>query len=241
MTETEGAWKPVQKVRAFEQVLAQIEQQILSGQLRSGDRLPGERQLSEMLGVSRPSVREAFRVLEALEILRARTGNSEGSGSVVEGQPRAAVASVLRLHIALANFSMDDVTETRILLESWAAQQAADRQNNEALEALPPILQAMQEENISPERFNELDTDFHVGLAAASENALLSFLMMSLREAIKHKMALKFEELSDWPKTLKALRREHYAVLEAIKQGEGATAAKLIEEHIRDFYFHGSE
>lgn len=237
MTETEGSWKPVQKVRAFEQVLQQIEQQILSGQLRSGDRLPGERQLSDLLGVSRPSVREALRVLEALEILRARTGNSEGSGSVVTGQPRAAVASVLRLHIALANFSMDDVTEARILLESWAARQAAIRQDNEALNALEPIVRAMHEDRISPERFNELDTDFHVGVAAASGNSLVSFLMLSLREAIKHKMAVKFQELSDWGKTLDALRLEHHAVHDAIQKGEGALAARLIEKHIRDFYF----
>ncbi len=79
MTE-QSTWQPIPKVRAHEQVLAQIERHILERRLKAGDRLPGERALAQLLGVSRPSLREALRVLEFTGIITTGVGSGPESG-----------------------------------------------------------------------------------------------------------------------------------------------------------------
>src|SRR5471030_201952 len=80
-------WAPVSRVRTYELVLQRIEAQIVSGALRAGQRLPPERELAELLGVSRPAVREALRVLEAQGVVRSQVGQGPGSGTTIERVP----------------------------------------------------------------------------------------------------------------------------------------------------------
>ena len=89
-------WEPVRKVRTYEQVMAQIEKRITDGHLGPGDRLPSEREFSQLLGVSRPSLREALRVLQALGIVEVRTGGGPEGGSVFVGHPGSGFADLLR-------------------------------------------------------------------------------------------------------------------------------------------------
>ena len=98
-------------------MLAAVDDQIVRGNLRSGDRLPGERALAELLGVSRPSVREALRVLERMGVVVAGVGSGNAAGSVIAGQPSEALSQLIRLHLTLANFSLDDVVRARSTLE----------------------------------------------------------------------------------------------------------------------------
>src|SRR5258708_273861 len=115
----EADWEPVRRVRAPEQGLAQIEQKILDGRPRPGQKLPSERELVTVLGVSRTSIREALRALEAMGVIEARTGSGRDAGSVIAGQSTAAITNLLRLHIALAQISLADLVETRVQLERY--------------------------------------------------------------------------------------------------------------------------
>lgn len=232
-----AGWRPVQKVRAHELVLKQIEQQILDGQLGRGDRLPSERQLSELLGVSRSSVREALRVLEALEIAIARTGTGEGSGSTLAGQPTEALGTILRLHVALSNLSIDEVVEGRVMMEAWTAKIAAQRATRQQLERLKEILDAMERKDLAHVEFNALDTQFHVQIAEACGNRLVSHLMQSIRDAVQQHMVSAFSSLGpEWRKVVDGLREEHRAILSAIEQGDGDEAADHVVHHISAFY-----
>ena len=89
-----------------------------------GGRLPAERSLAEQLGVSRTSVREAIRILEAMGVVRAGVGSGPDAGTVVISDPTAALGSALRLHVATQHLPVADIVETRVLLESWAAARA---------------------------------------------------------------------------------------------------------------------
>jgi DNA-binding FadR family transcriptional regulator len=230
--------KRVEKRRTWQEVVDQIENQILEGHLRPGDRLPGERQLAEQLGVSRASVREALRVLEALEFIRVRTGTGEGSGSIVVTQPTAggAMTSLLRLHVGLSHFTMPDVIETRAVIEAWAARMAARRAGAADLEKLAGILRQMENPSLSRWDFNELDTEFHVGVAETSGNGLVTYFMHAIRDAVRLEMVAAFDRLPDWHKTADALRQEHAAVLHAISVRDEEAAARTVENHIRAFY-----
>lgn len=230
------AWEPVRKVRTHEQVLAQIEQKILDGTLRPGEKLPSERDLVVALGVSRTSVREALRALEAMGIIESKVGSGRDAGSVVTGQSTAALTNLLRLHLALAQISLADLVETRIQLERGAARGAAAAHTAADIAGLQTLLDEMRSPELEYPQFNALDTEFHVGIARISGNALTANLMQALRAVVEHEMTAVFERLPEWRTVADALVNEHEAILRAIEKGAGETAADLVADHIRGFY-----
>src|SRR5690349_13603875 len=108
-------------MRTHQLVLHWIENELSAGRLAVGGRLPAERSLAEQLKVSRTSVREAIRVLEAMGVVRAGVGSGPEAGTVVISDPATALGSALRLHVATRHLPVADIVETRVLLESWAA------------------------------------------------------------------------------------------------------------------------
>jgi DNA-binding FadR family transcriptional regulator len=228
-------------MRTHEQVLEAIEDQILKGHLRSGDRLPSERELAAMLGVSRPSVREALRVLEWIGVVVASVGSGRDAGSMITGSPSQALTRVLRVHLALANFSLDNLVSTRTLLEVAAVAEAAVNATDESVAQLHDILCRMDPSDPSLEAgtFNSLDTEFHVVVAEASGNPLLADLMQSLRDAVQIQMIQAFERLDDWRDTAAELTNEHLAIIQAIERGASDEASALVSKHIESFYRTG--
>ncbi|MFC4058613.1 FadR/GntR family transcriptional regulator [Planomonospora corallina] len=229
-------WEPVPRFRTFELVLARIEEQILAGSLRVGDRLPPERELVELLGVSRAAVREALRVLEAQGVLRSRVGTGPSSGSVITAMPSAGLTQLLRLHIALANFPFDDVVESRATLESASARLAAGRATEEDLARMRAELARMDEPGLPRERFNDHDTAFHVAVAEAGGNRLIADMTVAVRNAVRHTLLGAFHRIGDWEAVAARLRAEHHAIYDAVAAGDGERASRLVEAHIRDFH-----
>lgn len=233
---SEASWEPVRRVRTHEQVLAQIQQKILDGSLRAGQRLPSERELVTALGVSRTSVREALRALEAMGIIEARTGSGQDAGSVVTAKSTPAMTNLLRLHIALAKISLADLVETRVQLERNAARGAASARTAEDVHRLAGLVEAMRSTDSDYHEFNALDTEFHVTIARISGNALAADLMQALRGAVEHEMAAAFARFDDWRTVADSLVDEHEAILRAVEKGDEETAANQVAEHITRFY-----
>jgi DNA-binding FadR family transcriptional regulator len=218
-------------------VLAAVEDQILTQKLRVGDRLPSERDLAEALGVSRPSVREALRVLEWMGVVVAGVGSGKDAGSIITAQSSEALARLLRIHLALANFGLDDLVEVRIILEAATVEAAAVYATVDDLQALGRVLEQMANPDLGHKQFNELDTEFHVGIALASGNKVLGELMAALRDALELEMIRAFERLGpDWKKATRKLQGEHAKVLQSIKMGDGPGASAALRQHIRSFY-----
>lgn len=231
-----AAWEPVSRSRTFELVLARIEEQILAGKLRVGDRLPTERELVELLGVSRAAIREALRVLEAQGVLRSRVGTGPASGTMIAAMPSAGLTQLLRLHMALANFPLGDVIETRATLERSSARLAAERATSEDLARLKGHLTRMDVVGLSVEEFNDYDTDFHVMLAEAGGNRLMADMTIAVRNAVRHTLLTAFHKFPDWEALAVRLRAEHRAVYDAVESGDVDHAGELVESHIRDFH-----
>ena len=220
-------------MRTHQLVLQWIEGQLSSGQLALGGRLPAERSLAEQLQVSRTSVREAIRVLEAMGVLRAGVGSGPDAGTVVIADPTAALGSALRLHVATSHLPVKDIVETRVLLESWAASRA--RPESPALAEAARLLEQM-DSCAETEAFLALDVRFHLALADAAGNAVVSAMMGSLREAIQDYAGRLTGNLPDWDATAARLRAEHRGILAAITGHDGGQAAQLVADHIEGFY-----
>jgi GntR family transcriptional repressor for pyruvate dehydrogenase complex len=217
-------------------VLRWVETELAAGRLVVGSRLAGERSLAGQLGVSRPSVREGIRVLEAMGVIRTAVGSGPESGAIVMADASVGITAALRLHLASSHLPMFDVVETRLLLEAWTVRQAAQRQDRRLLEQAGALLDAMDDQTLVAEDFHRLDAEFHVVLARAAGNELVAAIMTSLREAIHGYVITSAANLADWNKTAAKLRRQHRKVLAAIVAGDGDKAAQRVVRHISGFY-----
>ncbi len=222
-------------VKNYELVLQQVEADLAAGRLRLGGRLPGERSLAEQLGISRPSVREAVRVLEAMGVVRTATGSGPEAGAVIVAEPASPLTALLRLHLATNHLPMGDIVQTRVLLESWAARQAAERfatgtEEGDAAElgVAEGLLDRMDSPALSPEEFHLLDAEFHVAMAALAGNVLIAAVMSSLRTAIHGYVLAAVPNLPDWDATAVGLRAEHRAIVAAIRTGQADEASSLV-------------
>jgi GntR family transcriptional regulator, transcriptional repressor for pyruvate dehydrogenase complex len=236
-------WAPVSRVRTYELVLERIEAQIVSGSLQAGERLPPERELAELLGVSRPAVREALRVLEAQGAVRSQVGQGPGSGTTIDRLPGDALARLLRLHVALGSFPLADVIETRVTLERSMVVLACRNARPQNLARMRAALSAMDEPSVSREGFNQLDIDFHVELAEAGGNRLMSDVTRAIRESVRIPFmdtvtAMPEAGEKGWPHIRDGLRADHHAIFTTVEAGQGEQAADLVETHIRGFYVH---
>lgn len=223
--------RPVERRRAFEEILDQLEAGIAAGHLSAGDRLPAERELAAGFGVSRTSVREALRVLEALGLVTVRRGADHGV--VLREEPENALVPLFRFHLALRHLRLESLIEFRVLAETWAAAAAAERG---AIDEIGPLLATMEASPLDQVAFHELDAAFHISLARASGNELVALVLEGARTAIQRAMLQAILEVDDWPATRTRLVEEHRAIVEAIAAREPAAASNRMAEHIRRFY-----
>jgi DNA-binding FadR family transcriptional regulator len=229
-----GPSRPPSGRRAHEEVLDRIERAIADGELSTGDRLPGERELAESYGVSRPSVREALRVLETLGIIVARRGTGADSGSIVVARGGRGLSSALRLHSSLQQIDTRDFVDLRVVLEAEAAGRAA------ALAAAPTahlreLVAALDEIQVA-EDYHLADTNFHVELARISGNALLPVLMEALRDVTQRAMVAGLDRLDDWRLVRDRLNVEHQRIVACIEAHDPEAARAAVRDHILGFY-----
>ncbi len=229
-------WQQIPRTRAYELVIRQVEDQILAGALSVGDRLPAERDLAAKLGVSRAAVREAMRAMEAQGVVRSGVGVGPDSGTFLTSMPSKALTQFLRLHMALANFPIDDVVETRIMLERWSARLAARQASADDLATMERLLDAMDAETADMRAFNELDTDFHVAMAEAAHNTLITEMTTAIRHSMRSMVLTSFRDHGDWAQLSDLLRAQHRAIYDAIASHDQQRAADAVEDHLRSAY-----
>jgi len=225
----------VPAVRAWQLVLERIEGDLLEGRLTPGDRLPPERELAVRLGVGRSSVREALRVLEVLGLVRTGTGSGPSSGAIIIATPRGGMSALLRLQVAAHGFPLEDVVQTRLVLESAVVEALASDAARSTSDA-HAVLAAMDAADLTPREFLALDAQLHLALAEASGNMVIAAMMAGLRTAIESYVQAGAEGIVDWDATATRLRDEHRAILLAVDSGDPAAARALIHDHITGYY-----
>lgn len=222
--------------RAWQGVLAHIEERLVDGRLRPGDHLPPERTLAVDLAVGRSSVREAVRVLEAMGLVRTQTGSGPSSGAIIVARPVGGMQALMRLQVAASGFPVADVVRTRLLLETAVAADLAERSPSLDLSEAELLLDAMERPALSAPEFLALDAQFHLALAEASDNTVVSAMMAGLRTSIEGYVLDGAAGIPDWPGMADRLRKEHRSVLDAISSGDATAARTRIHDHISGYY-----
>ena len=158
------------------QVIEQIKELLVKGELKRGDRLPPERQLADMLGVSRPSLREALRALEYAGMLETRVGE----GIFVADGDSIMMNNLLMLHL-IKQYALEEMIEVRKVLETSNVRFAVLRARDEDLAALKEILEQSRGQIANKAAFIKSDYAFHQAIAVASGNSILATMrtMMS--------------------------------------------------------------
>jgi GntR family transcriptional repressor for pyruvate dehydrogenase complex len=221
----ESSFGPVATRRTFEEAVEQIAEKVKSGDLHVGDRLPSERELAGQMRISRPTLREAVKVLNEAGVLDVRRGQSGGIFVASELVPRELLRSRSEIRVS----EVAGVLEARRLLEPRVAQLAAVHAGEEDFAAMLDTIErqrelAGQDDFLRHEDlFLQLDLKFHLGMARATRNSTVVSLMRSLftRLEIARDMAVHAPLVPDWvidihERTLAAIRGHDFTLIDEV-------------------------
>ncbi len=182
-------FQPVRTRRAFEAVCDQIRAQLMRGDLRPGDRLPGETELAERFGIGRSSVREALRSLEVSGLVEARKG-IQGGFYIRTGDSSGLVQTVKDM-VSLSQASLESITEARIELTSVAIRLACERATEEELDAIQRDIDHHTElfRDGQGSRNRRSVTEFYRLIAKASHNDMIVMMLDALSEVYRALLA----------------------------------------------------
>lgn len=226
---TADSFQPVGKRSTTSRfVLGQIVSLLGEGKLKPGDRLPAERDLAAILGIGRPSVREALAALVLLGVIEQRQGRGT---FLVERIDRLPVEPYLYQLMLAEGRILEDLLEVRLLLEPAIAALAAQRATPSDLAELAGSFgrfEQLVESNADADAEAVAGTDFHAALARASGNQTLSRLIDSLRDLLSATGSLLNERESGT--SLEA----HRAIADAVLARDATKAERLMRSHLED-------
>lgn len=217
-------------------VLDAIEDDLHSGKLQPGDHLPPDRELAATLGVRESEVQEALRVLEVLGLVRGPSGADTGAGAVIVASPSGGMGSLMRLQLAAQGIQIDDVVRTRLLLETSVVKELAAHSDTADLSAVTELLDAMESPELSQTEFLALDAQFHLALAEAADNQVVTAVMAGLRKSIEIYALKGAAGMVGWATVIDRLREEHRGIAMAVIAGDGSLAAERVHDHISGYY-----
>jgi GntR family transcriptional regulator, transcriptional repressor for pyruvate dehydrogenase complex len=227
-------YQAVRSGRLYEQIVEQIEQRIVDGELRLGDQLPPERDLAEQFGVSRTAVREAVKALREKGLVKIEPGR----GTFVTNRTSRAMRHSLGLMVKIGSAdSAADLVEVREILEPEIAARAAERASEENLAALREAVATMEAaldktDTFNPanaETFIEADLDFHLALAEATQNVLIPTLLDSIIDLLRKERTRVFLFAEGG-----AARGQfhHKRILDAVTRHDPEAASREMRAHL---------
>lgn len=230
------ALHPVQTQRASEAIYEQIKELIISGQFKPGDRLPSERALIDMLQCSRPTIREALRMLERTGFIRIMPGSN---GAVVQELTTDEVTQSMEVMLQTNRVTLDELSEYRAHNDVAVARWAAQRATAEDIAALSETLEQCRVliEDGELATFVAQDAVFHGQLALAGKNQvsyIISQVMSRLVEPLMLR-ALERQNAQDGRAMCQRVISMHKAILAAVSAGDSEQAAQAMAEHIEVF------
>ena len=225
VTSLRSEFEGIRRNKVYEEVALQLERLILK-KLQPGDKLPSERELAEMLKVSRSSIRDAIRSLELMGLVEPR----QGAGTVVCEVSAASLVSPLTGLLVRQQQHIAELLDFRKMLEPGLAARAATHASPEEIAEMENILSRQDEKLRRGEVAIDEDSEFHYSIAVASNNTvvlkLLDVLMDLLRDTRERSLQVKGRP----QKSVTAHRR----ILAAIKRHDAEAANTAMRRHIED-------
>lgn len=217
--------EPIKKTSVVEQAIEKMYQLIKEQNLRANDKLPSERELSSMLGISRNSMREALRVLEMIGVIKVE----HGSGMVIDvGKVSDAVTRPLSFALLINREKMNELFEARLIVETACAGLAAERATDEEIDALNKAYEKLYKYQFERAKGIQCELALHDLIAKASHNDLLQRIISSLRQVLRESREMSVPSSGVTPATVESQRQ----IIESIGRHDAATARELMREHI---------
>jgi len=224
---------PVQPYRMAHEIVHRVSSMILEGQLAPGSQLPAERELAAQFNVSRPTLREAVHVLEALRLVEVR----QGGGTFVASRPTVLSPRLLERMLQQDNRLVIELIEAREEFEGRNAELAAQNAEPKDLQRIEECLRVMQEDVAADRDDFSHDIDFHLAVAEATQNRVRLFITTSmllahfemLQDARRHMVRRERRLAGDF-------LREHQAVFAALRQKQPEAAREAMRTHLAAAY-----
>jgi len=219
-------YKAVRTSRLYEQIVQQVEESIQKGDLKTGDKLPAERDLAEQFRVSRTAVREAVKVLREKGFVEAFPGR----GTLIVGSTsRTMRISFDRMLKTSQGNGSTYLAEVREMIEPEIAAMAAGRADVGDLKAMRESIGIMDEAKKDPEAYIEADLDFHLALAEAAGNPIILSLIDSIVGLLREQRMGIFQ-VDGGPERG---QYHHKRILEAVEHRDSAGAREAMRAHMR--------
>ena len=223
-----AAFTPVRQARASVEIVTQIEHAIFGGELRAGDRLESERDLAERFAVSRITVRDALRVLEARGLVRVKVGAT--GGAFVSDTNVDQVAESISTMIRLRRMTLSGVAEARTVVETATCELAATRAGAAAIARIEGAVERGRSVVREQTPHTEASMDFHVMVAEAAGNDLLAATVSAYRDLLVQTL----HDMRD-VRSARTTQKAHEDILDAIRTHEPDAARRLMLLHLLDF------
>jgi GntR family transcriptional repressor for pyruvate dehydrogenase complex len=217
---------PERRSSTSEEVVTQMREMIHRGELRPGDRLPPERDLAKLLGVSRPTLRAAIRSLAAVGVLQSKQG--AGTFVVESDGPPALDSAPLRMMASLHGFKTSEMFEARRSLEMAIAALSAERATAEQMATMAEEIAGMFASLDDPEQFLVHDMRFHQMVAASSGNRILTALMNMVATVLFDVRRKTVNRARD----LKESAEMHRHIYRAIRDRDPDAARNAMRDHL---------
>jgi GntR family transcriptional repressor for pyruvate dehydrogenase complex len=221
-------FQPVKTGKISERIARQIKDTILSGAMKSGDRLPPERELVERFQASRISIREALKSLESSGLLTIKPGSGVFVSEVNSRPMSESLASILRIR----KTSINELTEARIFFEPSIARLAAERITPEELNQLEQNIRETMAVVKSNSPAPEKNIQFHSLIAEATHNPVISLTMNPMFDVLKE---MNSEVKKNVPRGVEVSRHSvlyHKKILKALQEKDSQRVYELMLKHI---------
>jgi len=221
-------FKPISPKKISSQIAEQIRSSILAGEFAPGEKLPPERELAEMFGVSRPSVREALNLLASSGLVMSY----QGGGTVVMSLMETTAGNPMTELIRSQQERALDVIEVRKAIEASTAFYAAQRALPEDIRTMERIVDGLREnlEELKPSE--NLDANFHLAIAKATHNIVWLHLMQNIFDAMKEFQQSVWRAVYLTGEDHHLLYQHHRRIFEAIRNRDPEAARAAMAEHL---------
>jgi DNA-binding FadR family transcriptional regulator len=224
---TADVFHPVTGGRASSEVVRQIKAAILDGRLKPGDRLSSERELTDQLGVSRVTIRDALRTLETSGLIDVRVGARGGAFVRVPEPDR--VGRGLANMLMLSSIEPVEVTEARMIFELGTIPLVCQRATSEDIAALSEICERSDRALRAGEFDVALSAEFHARLAQSTHNTAIGLIVDSFLDPLMSSLA---QARAIDPTMGDFGVAEHWELVHAIRDGEVETARSVMMRHL---------
>ena len=230
VSQSMAAMKPIIRISLSDEIVERIIDLISQRVLKPGDRLPSEKDLANQLGVGRTTIREALRSLAVLGVVDGRVGE----GTFVSSTNRRYLEKALQWGLLIDRKDVQDLIETRLLLESQTAFWAAHRASQANLQEIEDAIDGMEQSIHDPESYLRADLQFHISIAQASQNSILYHLVSMTRGYLQAwiQRSLSRPTPRKTPQRAEISIQEHRKILQAIRSGNAEGARQAMDAHI---------